>query len=85
MARRVLIVSTVEHGDDVLQAHVGEADEVRVVVPVVRQGALDWLTNDEKASGGHVATFIRGRATRRAPELFQQRRRPGRSWGSEPE
>ena len=51
MARRVLIVSTVEHSDDVLQAHVGEADEVKVVVPVVRQGALDWLANDEKAFG----------------------------------
>ena len=51
MARRVLIVSTVEHGDDVLQAHVGEADEVKVVVPVVRQGALGWLANDEKAFG----------------------------------
>ena len=51
MARRVLIVSTVEHGDDVLQEHVGEADEIKVVVPVVRQGALDWLANDEKAFG----------------------------------
>lgn len=51
MARRVLVVSTVEHGDDVLQAHVGESDEVKVVVPVVRQGALDWLANDEKAFG----------------------------------
>ncbi len=51
MARRVLIVSTVEHGDDVLRTHVGEADEVKVVVPVVRQGALDWLANDEKAFG----------------------------------
>lgn len=51
MARRILVVSTVEHGDDVLQAHVGEADEVKVVVPVVRQGALDWLANDEKAFG----------------------------------
>ena len=51
MARRVLIVSTVEHGHDVLQAHVGEADEIKVVVPVVRQGALDWLANDEKAFG----------------------------------
>ena len=49
MARRVLIVSTVEHGDDVLQTHVGEADEIKVVVPVARQGVLDWLANDEKA------------------------------------
>jgi hypothetical protein len=51
MPRRVLVVSTVEHGDEELQAHVGEADEVKVVVPVVRQGVLDWLANDEKAFG----------------------------------
>ncbi len=51
MARRVLIVSTVEHGDDVLRAHVGEADEVKVVVPVVRQGAFDWLANDKRPLG----------------------------------
>ena len=51
MTRRILIVSTVESGDDVLRAHVGDADEVKVVVPVVRQGALDWLANDEKAFG----------------------------------
>jgi len=54
MARRVLIVSTVEHGHDVLQALVGEADEIKVVVPVVRQGALDWLANDQKAFGHAV-------------------------------
>jgi hypothetical protein len=51
MPRRVLVVSTVENGDEELQAHVGEADEVKVVVPVVRQGVLDWLANDEKAFG----------------------------------
>ena len=51
MPRRVLIVSTVENSDDELQAHVGEADEVKVVVPVVKQGVLDWLANDEKAFG----------------------------------
>jgi hypothetical protein len=51
MARRVLVVSTVEHGEDVLHAHVGAADEIKVVVPVVRQGALDWLANDQKAFG----------------------------------
>ena len=37
MAKRVLIVSTVEHGHDVLQAHVGDADEIKVVVPVVHR------------------------------------------------
>jgi hypothetical protein len=51
MGRNVLVVSTVEHADDVLRAHVGEADTIKVVVPVVRQGALDWLANDQKAFG----------------------------------
>ncbi len=49
MARNVLVVSTVEHSDDVLRAHVGEADAIKVVVPVVRQGVLDWLASDQKA------------------------------------
>lgn len=51
MARKVLIVSTVEHADDVLRAHVGEADTIKVVVPVVRQGVLDWFANDQQAFG----------------------------------
>ena len=51
MARNVLIVSTVEHADDELRAYVGEADAIKVVVPVVRQGVLDWLANDQKAFG----------------------------------
>jgi hypothetical protein len=57
VARNVLIVSTVEHADDVLRAQVGEADTIKVVVPVVRQGVLDWLANDQKAFGRaeHVA------------------------------
>jgi hypothetical protein len=51
VSKNVLVVSTVEHADDVLREHVGEADTIKVVVPVVRQGALDWLANDEKAFG----------------------------------
>lgn len=51
MTKNVLIVSTVEHADDVLRAHVGEADTIKVVVPVVRQGVLDWLANDQQAFG----------------------------------
>ena len=47
--RRILIVSTVEHAEDKLRPHVGSRDEIRVVVPVVRQGVLDWLANDERA------------------------------------
>jgi hypothetical protein len=49
VGRNVLVISTVEHADPVLRAHVGEADTIKVVVPVVRQGVLDWLANDQKA------------------------------------
>lgn len=51
MGRNVLVISTVEHADDVLRAHVGEAETIKVVVPVVRQGVLDWLATDQKAFG----------------------------------
>jgi hypothetical protein len=49
VSRNVLVVTTVEHSEDVLRAHVGEADAIKVVVPVVRQGVLDWLASDQKA------------------------------------
>jgi hypothetical protein len=49
VGRNVLVISTVEHADDVLRAHVGQVDTIKVVVPVVRQGVLDWLANDQKA------------------------------------
>lgn len=48
MGKNVLVISTVEHADDVLRAHVGEADTIKVVVPVVRQGVLDWLADDQE-------------------------------------
>jgi hypothetical protein len=51
VGRNVLVISTVEHADDVLRAHVGEVDTIKVVVPVVRQGVLDWLANDQEAIG----------------------------------
>lgn len=47
--RNVLVVSTVEHADAALRAYVGDADTIKVVVPVVRQGVLDWLANDQRA------------------------------------
>ena len=47
--RNVLVVSTVEHAEKELRDQVGNADKVKVVVPVVRQGVLDWLANDERA------------------------------------
>ena len=49
-SRNVLVVSTIEDTDaDVLRSQVGGADTIKVVVPVVRQGVLDWLANDQKA------------------------------------
>ncbi len=51
MGKNVLVVSTVENADDLLRKHVGDAETIKVVVPVVRQGALDWLANDQKAFG----------------------------------
>jgi hypothetical protein len=53
----VLVVSTVDHPEDVLRSYVRDADKLKVVVPVVRQGFLDWLANDEKAfsHAEHVA------------------------------
>jgi hypothetical protein len=49
VARNVLVVSTVEHEESSLRDAVGSADRVKVVVPVVKQGLLDWLSNDERA------------------------------------
>ena len=49
MSRNVLVVSTVEHEEPALRAAVGAADRIKVVVPVVKQGLLDWLANDERA------------------------------------
>ena len=45
----VLVISTVEHPEDVLRTHLGEDDKLKLVVPVVRQGFLDWLANDQRA------------------------------------
>ena len=47
--RNVLVVSTVEELGSSLRAHLHEDDVVKVVVPVVGQGVLDWLANDERA------------------------------------
>jgi hypothetical protein len=51
MAKNVLVVSTVEDADDALRAQFGEDDTIKVVVPVIGQGVLDWLANDQKAFG----------------------------------
>lgn len=49
MSRNVLVVSTLEHEEPSLRALVAPEDTVKVVVPVVDQGFLDWLANDERA------------------------------------
>ena len=51
MGRKVLVISTVSRSPEVLRAAVGgEIDELRVVVPMVRQSRLQWLTNaDDQA------------------------------------
>lgn len=64
MGSNVLVVSTVEAPVESLRSHIGDADTVKVVVPVVRQGFLDWLANDEKAFSR--AEFV---AQRTADEL----------------
>jgi hypothetical protein len=51
MGKNVLVVTTVEEADDDLRAHFGEDDTIKVVVPVIGQGVLDWLANDQKAFG----------------------------------
>ena len=47
--RNVLVVSTVEHLGTSLRAQLHEDDVIKVVVPVVGQGVLDWLATDERA------------------------------------
>ena len=49
MGKNVLVVSTVEHAEDVLRPHFEADDTIKVVVPVTGQGILAWLAMDEKA------------------------------------
>jgi hypothetical protein len=65
VGKNVLVISTVEHADDVLRVHVGEADMIKVVVPVVRQGVLGWLANDQEAFGH--AERVAGRTAEQLP------------------
>ena len=65
-SRNVLVVTTVEDADaDALRSHVGTNDTIKVVVPVVRQGVLDRLANDERAFG--EAEEIAQRTAERLP------------------
>jgi hypothetical protein len=48
-SRNVLVVTTVENAAASLRTYVRDGDVIEVVVPVVSQGFLDWLANDEDA------------------------------------
>ena len=73
MGRNVLVVSTVGHAEDALRARLGaDVDEVRVVVPVVQQGFLDWLANDERAASD--AEDEAARLAERLPEVTDARK-----------
>lgn len=43
--RNVLVISSVEHPVSVLREALGDVDELKVVVPAVKQSRLQWLTN----------------------------------------
>ncbi len=47
--RNILLVSTVPGAHEKVRGSISRASSVKVVVPVVRQGFLDWLANDEQA------------------------------------
>ncbi|MCZ7589328.1 MAG: hypothetical protein M5U27_10850 [Gaiella sp.] len=61
MGRNVLVVSAVEQGEHVLRSYLGQdVDDVRVVVPVVQQGFLDWLANDERVARAEPSSSVAG-------------------------
>lgn len=47
--RNLLVVSTAEELGGSLARYLSDGDVVKIVVPVVGQGLLDWLANDERA------------------------------------
>jgi hypothetical protein len=50
VGKNVLVVSTVDHAENVVRDRLGDdVGLLKVVVPVVQQGFLDWLANDERA------------------------------------
>ena len=62
--RKVLVVSSSEWPMSALRAALGDADELRVVVPAVHQSRLQWLTNADD--------HARGEPTRRHPRLLRR-------------
>jgi hypothetical protein len=59
VSRNVLVVSTVEHPERALRGQLDDTDELKVIVPVVRQGFLDWLAMDERARSEAAASAER--------------------------
>jgi hypothetical protein len=45
----VLVVTTVEGAEAALRTQLAEDDVIKVVTPIVKQGVLDWLANDQRA------------------------------------
>src|SRR5690348_15809599 len=45
----ILLISTVDQPEHVVRDEIAESDTVKLVVPVVKQGILDWLANDQRA------------------------------------
>lgn len=66
----VLVVSTVEHAEEVLRSHVVDVETIKVVVPVVRQGVLDWLANDQRAFS-HAETVAEETAAKLPGETIE--------------
>lgn len=60
--RNVLVISSVEHPVDVLRnALGGNVDELKVVIPAVKQSRLQWLTNaddDARETAEDVAASV---------------------------
>ena len=80
--RRILIVSTVERPEVVLRRYVEPDDAIKVVVPVVRQGILDWLANDERAFAH--AQDVAARAGSELPAEKPSKRPPARPISTSP-
>jgi hypothetical protein len=45
----ILLVSTVDEPQHAVRGSIDESASVKIVVPVVKQGILDWLANDQRA------------------------------------
>jgi hypothetical protein len=61
--RNVLVISSVQRPPAALREALGDVDELRVVVPTVRQSRLQWLANDDDD--------VRGEADAAAAEIAE--------------